>query len=326
MILHLFFLLSILIGSPDSTGLMLRNDCENIEIKDNRIFVDIKDSGATNRFSIDFCKTESSFQKTAMSGESVKVNNSFFSDIAIPRRPNGGDWCETHGTVGYEFFRKSKQIFMFDFDELTLCNLNSQTLSSYLDQNYVPIEGEFCKDGLYIIVSIKWKRYKVKFDTGYTGSLFINTAEATPFIKEASKDYITIDGKLSVYPNKWVTIGKNYYNSTIQVSENGDSRIGMGFIKGFNWIIDFKKHKIYLKKNSVSLDSQNIFPSEYAASLIDGRLTISSKFEKANRFGLGDVITSVNGAAVTDENVCEIQALLHRTKNWDDLQIEITRK
>ena len=319
-----FFVLQIVCAvAPE---IIFKKGCEPIEMSENKIFLDVRVSGASHKFDIDIGKSESTFQFAAAKPDGeFSIGNQLFSGRSVLYKRED-TFCQTgqNGNLGYEFFRRSQQIFLFDFDALTLCNIDGQDLSAYFDQHYTPIDADFRKNGIYIPILIKWKVYKVKLDTGYTGSVFINNSAAEPFIKEPSRTYNSLGGNFSVYPNKWITLGKHYYNSSIEVSDKGDSCLGMGFIKGFNWIIDFNRHKVYFKKNGNSLDAQNIFPPQYSVSLAKGKLVITSKAEKATKYQLGDIISSVNGTAVTGENICQIKGFFHTVKNWGDQQIQVT--
>jgi len=326
MILPLLLALSLAISQTGSPDITFVKGCENIIIQNNKIFLEVGINGMPRWFDVDFGKAESKLH--GFGANSVTLGNNFFAGSCVFEKANFNNICQTNqgGSLGYEFFRKSQQIFLLDFDSQTLCNIDNRDLTQYINRNFVPIESDFRKSGIFIDLTIKRKIYRVKLDTGYHGTLSLHCDAAEPFIKDAARNYKSLDGDFAIYPNKWVTLGKHYYNAAIEVGCSRDSRIGMGFIKGFNWIVDFKKHEVYFKKNSISLDAENTFPADFSAGLVNGKLAVISKAEKATKYPLGSIISSVDGIAVTSGNLCEIYEYLRQAKNWDDLNIEVENR
>lgn len=309
-------------GLISGQAIRYKKDVERIALRENQILLNATVSEKPAAFILDLGTAESTLADTIRSkNQKYLIESNLFSSMksfSKTATPDGN--CKSppiSGRIGYDFFRKSQKVFKLDFDEPALAVTDEP-----VEKEYQEIKSDFRADGIYITVMLKWKTYQLKFDTGYSGTIFMSDKDAARFIREACKDYESLDGNYAVYPNKWITINGNYYNAPVTVANRGVSRIGMGFLKGFNWIIDFRRHKVYLRKNSISLDAQNVFPPDYIADIQNGRLKITTKHTKAKQFQLGEAIEMVNGIRVTAENICEMKALLSATPNWDMLNIQ----
>ena len=160
---------------------------------------------------------------------------------------------------------KAKISCLFDFDKMELCSLSAETLKDLIQtQGYEEIKANFKSYSISIFVTIKWKEYGVTFDPMYEGMFVMPYNQKIPFIKEKyeTREIQFTNSKGNpvkafdfLYKNKAVYFNGNGYNSEIVVShKTKKAMIGMRFIKGFNWIIDTAHKKVYVKKNSVSLD------------------------------------------------------------------------
>jgi hypothetical protein len=329
MVLPFIFVFSLYFNALTNEEVTFHNACESFTIEDNRILINASIADSQKVFKLDFGRIESSVNRNINKGTRFyEIDNTLFSGetkfaLSPMKRKSCDNIIAINGRFGYDLFRKSRQLFHIDFDASTLCCINDQQKTTLLQRDYHETKSDFRKDGLYITVIIRRKSYNLKFDTGYDGTISMTSDNAEPFIKEACKTYQSIDGNFSIYPNKWVTISGSYYNVAVSVSGGETSRLGIGFLKGFNWIIDFKAQKVYVKKNSVGLDSENDFPPDFQAKAINGKLTVTCKSANATKFGLGSEITKVNGTLVTNENICELQAIIERSGNTNTLDIEL---
>ncbi|MET0759202.1 MAG: hypothetical protein ABWZ56_02195, partial [Flavobacterium sp.] len=144
--------------------------------------------------------------------------------------------------------------------------------------------------------------------------------------KIKSQEYLSFFGTKektdTLYNSKInIEIGNNSENKIIAKSNRYIKRnlIGVGFMKNYNWVIDFKKGKVYYKKikenhleittNKVRINNDKIIYSQ-------------SNNIKQLSIGLGDEITSINNQKVTTANLCEMQELLNKTEDWTTLQLE----
>lgn len=306
-----------------------REACEDFVLSDNSILIAAELNRHKSLFRLNFGVGQSSIEMGERN-EPINyklVNRLFSEEVALTKTSPPVILCkaEPHasGSLGYELFRKGKPIIHLDFDTSTICNLASAQLNSNLEDGYREIKADFRSDGLYILVALKRKPYALKFDTGYRGNIAMRDQDAALFSKEACRSYLSLTESFKVYPNKWISIGDNLYNSTVTVTKIRKSVIGMGLLKGFNWIIDFRNEKVYFKKNGIGLDSENIFPPDYQVAVIADALVFAAINANGAEFRPGDKIIKVNGTLVTTENRCEIKSIIENTANKNRLDIEV---
>ena len=231
------------------------------------------------------------------------------------------DTTAGQGIVGFEELRRKFPRCHVNFDKLEICAIKKEEEDSYAADGFQKISSDFRTDGIYVTVLLRRKKYELKLDTGFTGSITMSAIDAKPFEKDRCHRYENKTGEFAVFPNKWFTIGNNYYNTAIVVAHDDVSRLGVGIIKGFNWIFDFERREVFIKKNTVGLDSENTFPS-FQVDAIRSALVITSKIKTCRQFALGDIVRTVNGQSVTSENICEIKRMLNSSVNWDKIDIQ----
>jgi hypothetical protein len=324
----LYFFICLFSNAISDHGVNFQNACENITLRDNRIFLDVTIEKQNKVFYLDFGAIKSDMSGTD-NLKSQSVSNSLFSgEMVFGKSDELSQTCQAMpvatGCFGFDLFRKSQQVFHLDFDNSRLCCVSIDQTTTLIQNGYREIKCNFQKDGVYIAIIIRKKNYYLKFDTGYSGNIMMSADDAAPFSKDICKSYLNSDGDFKVYPNKWITVDKSFYNSTITVKEIRKSLIGMGLIKGFNWIIDFRNQKVYLRKNGLGLDAQNSFPPDYQADIKNGNLIIVGLNRKLSKVRLGDHIVKVNGINVTAENSCNLKAFIERNANNGNIDFEIS--
>ena len=105
------------------------------------------------------------------------------------------------------------------------------------------------------------------------------------------------------------------------------NNMGMEFIKHFDWIIDKKRNVMYAKPISPIMEEGEKLTditSYITDATEDGKLTIV--FHKLNQekvYPLGTIIKSVNGEAITAENICDYKKKLNNTNDWSKLELEV---
>jgi hypothetical protein len=328
MILPFVFVVLLYFSASGKEEITFHHGCETFTIQDSRVLLNTSVADNRKSFNLDLGRTESGiYADINQTPRILKIGNSLFSGEKkfIPLQNTSvpcGKTNNTDGYFGYDIFRKSRQIFHLDFNASTLCCVTELQKSTLLNADYQEIKSDFRKDNLYITIIIKRKLYSLKFDTGYNGTILMTRNDAQPFVKNACKSYQSVDGDFSIYPNKWVTIGDSYYNSAVSVADASDSKIGVGFLKGFNWIIDFRAQKVYVRKNSVGIDAENTFPPDLQAKAVNGELTVICKNANNTKINLGSVITKINGIPVAKENICEMRERLESCRNTNALDIE----
>lgn len=114
----------------------------------------------------------------------------------------------------------------------------------------------------------------------------------------------------------------NNYSDSILIKSTGKIKrnlLGVGFMKNYNWILDYKKGNVYAKK--ISENHPEYLPNK--SVIENNRLFYGETYQKGKKEWLGKEIIAVKQTNVTPENVCEMQKLLNETKDWDQLYIEI---
>jgi hypothetical protein len=269
------------------------------------------------------------------SSELFESQNKVFAYLAKPQTS-----CELKenfvGIIGMDLFFKNKSSLSLDFSNNKICNLNSSQQNELIKNDFVLIKSE-CKRGqIFIFLTIKNKDYRFKLDTGFVGTLTIPFTEDLDFSEFISVTYLGkmfrtasafTSGEESFYENVPVLFGSEKINSKLLVSKSIKAQnVGMGFIKAYDWIIDYNQNKVYVKKNKNNIGAtinKNAF--QYRASNENGKLYIVTKQSTLNLYKLNDEIVSINNKIVTSENICESQDLLNNTQNWDTLNIEIKK-
>ena len=150
-----------------------------------------------------------------------------------------------------------------------------------------------------------------------TGIITANNVQSYPLNKVYANQSISVGGILN--DNNLISVVRSF-------NANG---VGIQFIKNYNWIIDFKKKKVYAKKikdfNSSSF-IEKLTSVKYKVMATNGHLIIFHKKDPANKFKVGDEIVSVDGTIVSKANICEFQDLLNANNNWDKFKIETMTK
>jgi hypothetical protein len=309
--------------------------CEKIELKDNVLRIGSEAENKQGTFILDLGAPSSTVFKESISDKLVpniewSVDNHLFSGqkkFKIIHRKLFS--CSSSATIasghyGYDFFRKSNTAYLFNFDEQSLCSLNRESIEGLLKNGYKEIRSNFGQDGISVFVNIKWKPYEFIFDTGYSGAFSFAYNDDIAFVKEIHQTLETgRDSADFIYNNRFISVnGINYSASVIVAKPAKKTKMGMAFIKGFHWLIDFRKEKVYLLKNAIGLDTQSIYLHDYYVAPKNGKLVIISRNIKSTKFKLGDTITAVNDKKVTPENICDIENLLAKTADWQILKIE----
>lgn len=328
-------------------------DCEKLELADNVLLISSEIENAPRKFILNFGVNKSVIidsslvfdnrlrDKAYVNGDShdllLRVENKLFAGHKsfkfYPKPPTGicADKDEAHhaiGHYGFDFFAKSHKGYHLDFDNMTLRSLNQDDQRVLISKSgYKEIKSRFTNEGFYIFFTIKRKEYEFRFDTGYPNALSMRVKEELPFLKdphEVVEDDNTAKASAKYYyNNKGVSFAGIYYSSAILLSGAAQQKAGMGFIKGFNWIIDIDNKKIYFKKNTLGIDNENPFTQTYRSEIKAGKLIVVERNSRAKKYKVGDEIISVNHQPITLQNICEIQQLLERETDWENLHIEV---
>lgn len=238
------------------------------------------------------------------------------------------------GLYGYDFFGYDEYVTVMDFDKLTISNYKNERLNELIQEGYSEVKSEFKDRWLSIFVTINGTEYKFKLDTGYNGSFSIPFKKDLDFLNEEHQSiqgnlYRTLTGTTKnntdyFFNDKEMSFNNANYKTSITASQSIKAQnVGMGFIKGFNWIIDAKNKKLYAKKNTIEIDTKSNYSKKYFIVAENHKLKIMAKNALETKFNVGDEITVINNTKVTPENICEMQELLRNTEDWNSLKIEV---
>jgi hypothetical protein len=265
--------------------------------------------------------------------ELFESKNKVFSFIEFPKTKCHKN-IDYKGIIGLDLFFKNKMSLNLDFSNNKICNLTSFQFSDLLaDKSYSLIKSESKNNQVFVFLKIENKEVKFKLDTGYLGNIVMPFNPKQSFI---NPNKIELEGSLYqtafgysnglelLYEKMSVDIGNERINSIISISSSIKvQNIGIEFIKGFDWLIDYNNNKVYIKKNKYQIPSEFSKKINYYSRNNNDILIIVIKEKTQTKFNVGDEIISVNNTKVTSENICEMQELLNKTQDWNTLDLEV---
>lgn len=328
-------------------------DIEIDKIKTKFIF----DTGSTTSYLIDSTLINSFNDKKferfgfAKGADKIKIKNRLFvvefnstlfesknkvlSFINIPSSNCSKSKQEFTGILGMDLFFQNKLSMQLDFSNNKICNITNEQIKDLIKKdNYSLIKSKTNFNRIFIFLSIEGKEYKFKLDTGYSGNIIMPYSNKLNFINPNKMElegslYQTIggisNGKEVYYEKMNIGIGDQKVESKIAISSYIKAQnIGIDFIKGFDWIIDYNNNKVYIKSNQNVIDfkfSRKV--RYYVKATSNEKLIISVKEKSQKKYSIGEEILSVNNQKITPENICEMQDLLNKTDDWETLNVEV---
>lgn len=326
----------------------------NVKV-DNQNQVFLLDTGATLSVISDSTAVENYYKKEKGSFGSIKGADSKKADLVTitSRLDSELFFCENKifaslnmptsqcdqkkvykGIIGLDVFFTNDNPLLVDFSNAKLCNITLDKKKSLLTTGYSRIKSECDSGKVFVFFTIDGKEYRFKLDTGFSGNIIIPNDDRLDFQKYKS---ITYEGTMLKTATSFTNGEETYYEDVsissdalnvrtkIQVSKSIKAQnIGVNFMKGFDWIIDFKNNEVYMKRNNLEIDNFfNATIMEYFSFVKEGKLIVSTKLKTAGKYNVGDEIISVNNQEVTSENICEMQNLLNKTSDWQTLKVDI---
>lgn len=255
--------------------------------------------------------------------------------LASPRNP-----CikktNSFGTIGLDPFMDKSIVLAMNFDKKEIASYVGEDLPEGIFSGFEKIKSTFEGRKLFIYPVIFGMEQKMHLDSGNNGSFILPYNQAQ--ISQNAANNLILDGFIAksstanfgmesaILNEVAIQFGSDNDRFPIMMLKGYDlSNVGFGFIKHYNWLIDFGKKEIWVQRNSLQEDhSKIVLPNYYSALIVDGELKITTKLRDKNAFKVGDVITSVNGIPVDAQNLCDMQAKLS-TENWSELQIEVKK-
>jgi len=239
------------------------------------------------------------------------------------------------GIIGLFNVLSSEYALYMNYSKSTLSNINEDEKNRIINkEDFQELKCEYKSSIIYIFLEIEGKEYKFKFDTGFTENIVIPYSKETTFknsnflkfegsfFKSISSD---TKGSEIVYADMPIKIGDQIINSNLNFSSGIKSQnIGIGFIKGFDWIVDYKNKKLFYKRNTNHVETNIKCSNPLYCNVVNDKLLIIIKNSLSkSALHLGDEVIAVNSKNVTSDNICEMQNLLNSTKDWETLNLEV---
>lgn len=243
--------------------------------------------------------------------------------------------CDTfryRGLIGTDVFWNLgvNQRVLLDFDDNFIAIKNRENVERKLSADgYQRVKADFKNYTISLRLKIGAEEYMALFDTGFNG--FFVLPNAVPSYQKSfsligayfSTANSKLKGQTDFYENIAFEMGDMEINGTLIVSNNAvnDNIVGMGFIKNFNWIIDYENQILYAKKNSRL--SKHLFNdiNENYVDIVEEKLNIVTIKDGFSKYKLGSEIVSVKHKDVVVEGLCEIKQLLNSTTDWESLKV-----
>jgi hypothetical protein len=266
-------------------------------------------------------------------------NNLIYSDnivlktLNIPKRACSNS--QMKDIFGNNVFRRDEKIINLDFEKSNISILDFDESNKLIkDNNYFEIPIKI-KSGIYFI--IKDGKYKGEYliDTGNSGASLISNNNKL-ISKESSETFegalfFDASGKTKSNIKTYINtindfpILENIKMNIVYFDKFKGNNLGLDFIKRFNWIIDFKNKKAYLKLINSKDSDKLIFPFTYLCNVENGKFIICTKNASKSLFNIGDEIISIGNEKISSENICEKMKLLNQSKKWEDLNLVINK-
>ncbi|SCY55810.1 pepsin/retropepsin-like aspartic protease family protein [Flavobacterium caeni] len=238
------------------------------------------------------------------------------------------------GIIGTDCFFGQEDPLFLNFTDGKICLIDQAQMQSRLEnKGYREVKSTCSLGKVYIYLTVAGTEHKFTFDTGYTGQIVM------PYDEKLNWDNynrMELDGSAfataisqtqgteTYFEKVPVLIAGHKLNAKPILSGTIKSQVvGIQFLKGFDWIIDYSNNKVYAKRNHLKIEDLFLQRVQYQVTAKD-KLLVTLKERKQTRYNLGDEIVSVNGQKVTPENNCEWQAFLNKTEDWSAIDLQVS--
>ena len=234
------------------------------------------------------------------------------------------------GTYGL-FWNRLKLDFSNSYMRIICHQRDSVDLTGYQE---VKCKYMLLQNALKIYLTIDGEERECLFDTGNESGFII--LKDMKRIKENRQDDIRYEGsyamslsgfadsqRFCVKHGEDVAMG-NYQckDDVMYVPDMSYDNVGINFISRFDWVLDPYHEKTYFKPRNIDLEQRNVYP--YTLTTVGGEITIANCCLSMNpKFNVGDIIKSVDGEEITEENICHYYELLKKAKDWSAFDIQV---
>lgn len=207
---------------------------------------------------------------------------------------------------------------------------------------YISVKCKFDKklNVMFVYPVINGEEYECVFDTGNGGSVLILDAQRVENHTDADFLYEGSYGKaiggftgeqhFVVAPENTIEFAGQKETAFVVYLESNlaYNNFGLLMIKRFDWVIkrlyNEETYEVTYKMYARPHASDTLeYPKKYySLTTADGTLKVALRRSDGNEhFKVGDQIISVNGEAITEENICHYYELLTESKDWSGLDI-----
>ena len=251
------------------------------------------------------------------------------------------------GIVGHDDFsigiKKERKILEINFDKQEILLINE------IPKEWIKIKSKFNIGYTKIFLLINGNEYSFGFDTGFNGQVIFSKKNTSSHIgKLKTKDIrygqmFKIAGGENVNDTIEIKNAKKVFLNDSSFVENIDiiltdkimeNLIGIGFIKNYNWIIDYKESSIYIQQRKTDITENINYPLEYLGitfsfntnSVVVRTLSMSGRAEKAG-FKVGDKVLSINNINISNIPICKRNYQIKEIiKEKNEMKIIVERK
>ncbi|MGA9211991.1 hypothetical protein [Kaistella sp.] len=240
------------------------------------------------------------------------ISNRFFTIKEAVFRKMDKKYCfSSYGLLGPETFEN--QTIAVNFEKNKIYKANADQLKDYEKLKVSDFDGYF----FYIDVLINNVKTSVKLDTGNPNDLVLSNKD---FNKIQNNKFYSFHKNSDSTTNSLANLKMNNYSDSILIKSTPKIKrnlLGVGFMKNYNWILDYKNGNVYAKK--ISKNQPKYFLNK--AFIENDILFYGETYQKEKKEYLGKEIISVNQIKVNPENICEMQNLLNQTEDWNLLKL-----
>lgn len=286
----------------------------------------IKDSCVKLRVSSHYVKEKLYVKLLSINIENdlMKWNNHIGMEIYTNKPCSNKQYC----TLGVSVL--DTVIMLLNFDDKKISIFEDACIKK---DDYFEVKSSFKYNVISLFLTVDATEYKFIFDTGSP----INLLNIKDYKHKENSD-IVYEGHLledisgvkfdqtNIVSKPIFHMNKNYCleSKSIYLPDINDNIIGMSFISKFNWIIDYKNKKVYVKPRKSTEEIEYKNKTLYATMILKDKLIISTRNKTANPpYKLKSVIKSVNGELINNDNRCYYMNLLNTTSDWSKLNVEI---
>lgn len=209
---------------------------------------------------------------------------------------------------------------------------------------YISVKCKFDKklNVMFVYPVINGEEYECVFDTGNGGSVLILDAQRVENHTDADFLYEGSYGKaiggftgeqhFVVAPENTIEFAGQKETAFVVYLESNlaYNNFGLLMIKRFDWVIkrlyNEETYEVTYKMYARPHASDTLeYPKKYySLTTADGTLKVALRRSDGNEhFKVGDQIISVNGEAITEENICYYYDLLTEHQDWSEYGIKV---